>query len=340
MKLEEFRKDLPVLLIYDLDPSWSEEDILDGKFRVQKLKNAMMEVGHPVEEVEIQSAELERPVRRFNNQDYVVLNWCEGFPGVPRSDSLVAHTLERLGFTFTGASADMLAFSQDKYQVKCKLQEARIPIPVWNIYFKVEGLDWDIFPAIVKPAFEHCSIGITRESVVQSPLELENRVRYVLEELQEPAIVEEFIDGREFHVGVIGNNPIWVLPPGEIDYCSFNDIHDRLCTYESNFDKDSLAYKMTAPKVPAILTYKQWKSMEKIVRLAYQLTGCRDYARMDIRMRDGEFYLLDVNHNADISADTSMILGAAMRGITYGDFGSILVNLAARRNPSICQVSL
>jgi D-alanine-D-alanine ligase len=163
--------------------------------------------------------------------------------------------------------------------------------------------------------------------------ELNKRVRYVFDELHQPALVEEFIDGREFHVGVIGNGALCVLPPAEIDYSSFEDIHDRLCTYEANFDKDSLAYKNTIPRLPASLKHRQLSNLEEVVIAAYRATDCRDYARIDIRKRDGVFYVLDVNHNADISSDNSLVQAAELIGYSYGQFGSFLVNLAAQRHP-------
>jgi D-alanine-D-alanine ligase len=147
-------------------------------------------------------------------------------------------------------------------------------------------------------------------------------------------MVEEFIDGREFHVGVIGNDDVRVLPPAEIDYSFFQDIHDRLCTYESNFDKTSLAYQQTIPKFPARLTEEQLSRLEELALSAYRAIDCRDYARMDLRLRDGRFYLLDVNPNPDISADTSLVKGAEMIGLSYGKLGSLLINLAARRHPN------
>jgi D-alanine-D-alanine ligase len=332
------RNDLPVLLLYDLDPAWSDSEAMDRCVSVHHLKNALGEVGHPVQEVRIQRADLTPELSRFNHKEYLVLNWCEGFPGNPRSDSLVAESLEKLGFTFTGASAQTLTFSQDKRLVKLRLQEYDIPTPTWQIYYKPNEVDWNRFPAIVKPAYEHCSIGITRESVVQTKQELTARVNYIFESMNEPAMVEEFIDGREFHVGVIGNGNIKVLPPVEIDYSSFYDIHDRLCTYESKFDKSSLAYQVTAPKGPVALAYKKLHLIKEVAASAFRAIGCRDYARMDIRLRDGIFYLLDVNPNADIGFENNLVFGAKLAGLSYGEFGSLLVNLASTRHPSLMPV--
>jgi D-alanine-D-alanine ligase len=205
--------------------------------------------------------------------------------------------------------------------------------PAWEVFTSAQTSSWERFPAIVKPAFEHCSYGITREAVVQTPIEHAQRVRYILEHFQQPALVEDFIDGREFHVGVIANDPLQVLQPGEIIYSSFVDIHDRLCTYESNFDKTSLAYRVTAPRMSCDLSKIELRALNDVVARAYRAMACRDFARMDIRLRDGIFYILDVNPNAAIGPETSLVLGAGKMGYSYGQFGSLLVNLAVQRHP-------
>ena len=331
------QSDLPVLMISNVDRRWSLEEIRESISLTDNLVGALQAIGHPVSSIFVETDNLPDLLRPYYPGELIVFNWCEELPGIPRSGALVAQELERRGFTYTGADSSALALSQDKRRVKRRLQKRGIPTPAWQVFTSAPTADWMRFPAIVKPAFEHCSFGITREAVVQSTAELIQRVRYVLEELQQPALVEDFIDGREFHVGVIGNGVLRVLPPGEIDYSSFDDIHDRLCTYEANFDKTSLAYQFTVPKLPAVLTNDQWCRLEEVVIAAYRATDCRDYARMDIRLRDGTFYILDVNHNADISPDTSLVMAAEMAGYSYGQFGSLLVNLAAQRH---CKYSL
>jgi D-alanine-D-alanine ligase len=238
-----------------------------------------------------------------------------------------------MGFTFTGTGSKTLVLGQNKPRVKTILREQQIPTPDWQVFRPNQKHDWVQFPAIVKLAYEHSSLGITRNSVVLSREQLEHQIYFVNNEMQQPALVEEFIDGREFHVGVIGNGDLCVLPPAEIDYSSFNNIHDRLCTYESNFDPTSRAYQITQPKFPVVLPKDQLNTLDEIVRTAFKAVGCRDYARMDIRLLDGVFYLLDVNPNPDISINTSLTMGAESMGLTYGKFASLIVNLAAQRHP-------
>lgn len=327
------RTDLPVLLIYNVDPTWPPEDIEDYWNETRLLIDALINVGHPLHHVCVQSADLETALQGFRPEDYIVFNWCEELPGVYHSEYRVVEILDQMGFTYTGASTQALILSQDKRRIKKLLQLNGIPTPIWKVFTSLSEVDWDRFPAIVKPAFEHCGFGISRQSVVQTIGELKERITFVLDDLKQPAIVEEFIDGREFHIGVVGNGVLTVLPPAEIDYSKFDDIHDRLCTYESNFDKDSLAYQLTLPKLPVELTQDELRHLDQIVLAAYRTTDCRDYARMDIRQRDGAFYILDVNHNADISSDNSLVKAAALLGLSYGQLGSLFINLAAQRHP-------
>jgi D-alanine-D-alanine ligase len=332
MRKQTYRTDLPILMLYDVDPAWPQEDICDVQDEVQLLIDALKAVGHPVTRVRVETADITAILQQYDPEEAIVFNCCEEIPGIPHNCALAAEILEMLGFTFTGASADALTLGQDKRQIKRCLEKAGIPTPNWEVFNSIDYITWDRFPAIVKPALEHCSYGITRDAVVQTPSELSQRVGFVLDELRQPAIVEDFIDGREFHIGVFGNGRLRLLPPGEIDYSGFNDIHDRLCTYEANFDKASLAYHLTMPRMSCNLSRTELHIINQIATQAYLATGCRDYARMDIRMQNDIFFVLDVNHNPDIGPETSMILGAGKLGYSYGQFGSLLVNLAAHRH--------
>ena len=334
MDFNNCRTDLPALLLYNIDPFWPLQDIQDCYSAVHLLKCALIEVGHPIQEVCVQSAELHKALEGYSPDEHLIFNWCEELPGMPRSASLVAQTLDLMGFTYTGASAEALTLSQDKRQVKARLCTQGIPTPRWQIFNTARSDGWDCFPAIVKPAFEHCGFGVTRDAVVQSPTELADRVRYVLDTFDQPALIEEFIDGREFHVTVLGNGKLHMLPPAEMDFSAFDNVKDRLCTFESKFDPQSTSYNLIELHLPAFLTQDEQCLIEGTALSAYRAVDCRDYARMDLRLRDGVFYVLDVNPNADISPDTSLALAAGVIGLSYGQLGSLLINLAAQRNPS------
>lgn len=334
MDIHVSRSDVPVLLLYNLNRDWSAEEIHESVQAMETLLEGLQGEGHAVTPTSLEDADLGGLLSGFSPNDSLVFNWCEELPGVPHSAAAVARTLETLGFTFTGADSKALDFNQDKRLVKQRLRQEGVPTPTWKIYASSGKNGWDRFPAIVKPAFEHCSFGVTREAVVRSPDELSQRIEYVLDSFSQPALVEEFIDGREFHVTVIGNGKLHILPPAEMDFSAFEDVRDRLCTYESKFDPQSVPYNAIELRLPAPLSEAELAELKRVCVAAYHAAYCRDYARMDVRLgSDSAFYVLDVNPNADISPDASLALAAEVAGYSYGQLGSWLVNLAAQRHP-------
>ncbi|MDD5204871.1 MAG: ATP-grasp domain-containing protein [Desulfobacterales bacterium] len=327
------RTDLPVLLLHNVDSSWSPDEIEQTLREVSALESAIRQEGHPVVNVPVHDSNLKTILSLYDPDDYVVLNWCEDLPGLAHSDALVAHTLETLRFSYTGSPPSVLALSWDKPLVKRLLKKHRVPTPRWKVYTTSKIKDWKEFPAIVKPAGEHCSIGVDKGAVVLGEDELRARVAYVLEAFHQAALVEDFIDGREFHISVLGDKKVTMLPPAEMDFAAFNDVRDRLCTFDSKFTPGSDHYKEIRLQLPAELTDSEYISLEKTASSAYSVLGCRDYARIDIRLRNGVFYVLDVNPNADISYETSIVCAAEVAGYSYGAMLSYLINLAARRHP-------
>jgi len=326
--------DLPVILLYNLDRSWTPAEVDEILNLMQGMATGLSKVGHPITTVCLEDEDIEQAMAGCDPERQIVFNWCEEVPGIPRSSSLVARALEELSFTFTGADSQALLFSQDKPAVKERLLKEGIPTPCWQVYETAEALDWDRFPAIVKPAYEHFSFGITREAVVHTRQELSQQVAKIVDTFRQPVLVEDFIDGREFHVTVVGNGRLKVLPNAEMDFSAIREERGRLCTYDSKFTPESSDYQMIQLRLPASLSIKETRTLEKVAIAAYRATNCRDYARLDIRQRDGAFHVLDVNPNADISPDTSLALSAELAGYSYGQFGSLLVTLAAHRHPA------
>lgn len=324
---------IPVVLLYNVDPLWTMAEKDEVISLSTQLGHALSEVGYPLAFVPIADDDIANHLYSFDPSKYIIFNWCEGLPGVEHSEWLVAKRLERLGFTFTGAGSETLALAQDKYRVKMLLDQAGIPTPAWHIFHQGESVQWDRFPAIVKPMNEHCSAGITRDAVAIDAQELENRIPFILDAYHQPALVEDFIDGREFHVSVWGNERLTVLPAAEMDFSFFSNIKDRLCTYDAKFIPGSDSYEKIETLLPAPLSPEEKLTLEKVCCDAYRTLGCRDYARMDIRLRDNIFYVLDVNPNADISAEASMACAAEVAGISYGQMGSLFIRLAVSRHP-------
>lgn len=325
--------DLPVLMVFDLDESWEPHERAEVMADTGRLVAALRRRGHSVVPLPLTDADLPSLLAPYDPSRYVVFNWCEGLPGVDRSDHAVARALEDLNFTYTGATGDVLWLSRDKSKVKERLREHGLPVPDGCIAPVGCAAAWSRFPAIVKPAYEHSSMGMTSSSVVFTRAELSRQVRRVHRDFDQPAIIEDFIDGREFHVPLWGNGAIDMLPPVEMDFSDFADPQDRICSYDSKFVPESEGYRRIRALWPAPLGPDEMRRLQETSIAAYRAVGCRDYARVDLRMRDGEFVVLDVNPNADVSRDTSFDCAARVAGYSYGDLGSRIVRLAARRHP-------
>jgi D-alanine-D-alanine ligase len=324
---------IPVLLLFNLDRNWSAEEQEEVFSVTSQLERAIASSGYHTTLVPVTDNDLDRSLAEFDPLEYIVFNWCEGLPGVAHSEWLVAEYLEKRGFTFTGASSATMALAQDKFSVKQLLDESGIPTPRWQTYNSVTNVRWQRFPAIVKPSREHSSEGIDRHAVVADEAELKNRMAYILEKFRQPVLVEDFIDGRELHVSLWENGSIDMLPPAEMEFSLLADRHDRICSYEAKFVPESEQYQKIETVLPAPLSESELLDVELVCKAAYTAAGCRDYARIDIRISDGVQYVIDVNPNADISPDTSTVAAAELAGYTYGEFGGRIVNLAARRHP-------
>jgi D-alanine-D-alanine ligase len=120
-----------------------------------------------------------------------------------------------------------------------------------------------------------------------------------------------------------------------MDFSAFLDVRERLCTYDAKFTPGSTHYKDIQLRIAAEIDPEKYMAMEATACAAYQILGCRDYARIDIRLRDGIFYVLDVNPNADISVETSIVCAAEAAGYSYGAMLSHLIHLASQRHPRV-----
>ncbi len=323
---------MQAVLIYNVDPTWDPETQAATERESRRLGHAIRRQGRSLALSPIRSSHLAHALAAYDPKSTVVINWCEALPGMDRSETQVPSILDALNFTYTGATAEVIALSYDKPRVKAILAEGGIPTPDWVVDDGHQPLDgWTRFPAIVKPAMEHCSLGMDSRSVVTNRDELVNQAARVRGAFEQPALIEDFIDGREFHVSVWGNGRLEMLPPVEMDFSAMARVNDRVCSYDAKFVADSAAYRGIRTVIPARLTADEREALERVCLGAYRAIGCRDYGRIDVRLRDGIFYVLDVNPNADISADASIAVAAEKTGLCYGAVGVRLLDLAAHR---------
>ncbi|MCX7847327.1 MAG: hypothetical protein N2595_04795 [bacterium] len=322
-----------VVLLHNLDPDWPQQDLDDALRETVRLGAALEASGHEVTYVPVMSADLEAAMESCDPAACIVFNWCEELPGVPHSEPLVAAMLEAAGYVYTGASGPVLALAQDKPRVKQVLAACEVPTPRGIVADRGSALNgWRVFPAIVKPAYEHCSLGMSAQSVVFNARELAEQVARVHDTFAQPALVEEFIEGREFRVAFLGNRRLELLPPVEMDFSRLDDVRERICGYDAKFMPSSKAYREIQTIVPAPLSEGELERLRQVCAVAYRAVGCRDYGRIDVRMQGDTFYVLDVNPNPDLSADASLACAAEYRGYSYGALGARIVQLAASRS--------
>lgn len=326
-------QDLPVLFLYNIDPGWTEEEAEAARQANRKMADALRVAGHPVAHEEVTDPDLPSLLAAHSPHERILFNQCESLPGVPHSEHEVVRLIEASGFTYTGAPPEALRLTGDKAETKRLLDAHNIPTPVWRVFEEPCAAGWDLFPAIVKTVREHCSLSLTPESVVMNRGELERRIAHILQRYDQPALVEDFIDGREFHVPVWGDGIPMLLPVVEMDFSACPSLRDRLCTYDAKFSPDSLEYAAINSLIPAPLNEQELAALSDVTLNAYRATGCRDYARLDVRKRGGIFYVLDVNPNADLDNEASIACAAECSGLSYSEMMTRLVRFAATRHP-------
>ena len=173
----------------------------------------------------------------------VVFNLFEGFPGEPRTEAVIPEILSELGLPYTGCPARALRAALDKAGVKKMLIAAGIPTPDFQVLSPQKINTFRLkFPCIVKPVGEDASHGITAESVVHDYSSLKKRVEFISDSYDEQALVEDFIDGREFNATIMGNTQYTVLPVSEIVYSLPPEL-PAILTFEAKWEPDSLYYR-------------------------------------------------------------------------------------------------
>ena len=265
----------------------------------------------------------------------LVFNIVESIENEAILEMNVAGLYDLLRIPYTGAGPLALGTALHKARVKEILTYHGIPTPKFQLFQPTDkiALKKGIpFPVIVKPAREDASVGITDSSVVYGPGELRKQVRWVFEEFEQPAIVEQYIDGRELNVALLGNKPPVVLPISEIDFSGMTQEMHKIVSYEAKWMHGTVAYEGTKGLCPAPLTSGQESRIRAIAQRCFELIGCRDYARVDLRLsREGMPYVLEVNPNPDISDDAGFARSARAHGLGFSEtIGRIVESALAR----------
>ncbi|MCL4436182.1 MAG: ATP-grasp domain-containing protein [Thaumarchaeota archaeon] len=305
------------------DPS---EDVLDQVEGVAKcLSN--LNINYTIVPV---GDEITKPINTLVSQrPDAVFNLCEGVYGLSGLEMNMAAVLELLRIPYTGSPSLSLGLCQRKDLAKSVLSANGVPTPKYlvltgNEEYSLRGLK---FPLFVKPVQEDGSIGVTGENVVWSRRQLTERVNHVTKTYKQPALVEEFIDGRELNVALLGNNPPVALPLSEILFIG----QEKFVSYNAKWIKASRSYEETTPVCPANLDADTLKKVEEVAISSFRLLRCRDYARVDIRLSGKTPYVLEVNPNPDIDPNAGYACSLHAAGLSLEEFVERVVGYALSR---------
>ena len=308
--------------------------------------------------------------RLSHRRPQVIVNFCEAFAGQTVGEPHLAALFELLAIPYTGSPPECLALVRDKARTKWLLAGAGLPTAPFVLLTPGDPLPKQPLATwlangrlFVKPAAEDASLGISQESVVSNWPALERQIEHVSK--YGNVLVEPYIDGREFNIGVIAlikgfrtlfpprtdedatashkknsSDPLFVplpelecLPLAEIEFRTGSDTRWPIVTYDGKWSAGSAADRATPVRCPADVDGALADRIRKTALAAFRITGCRDYARVDLRVdRAGNIFILEVNANPDAGPNAGLARALGAAGIEYRDFVLQLVATAAARD--------
>ncbi|MHC4699280.1 MAG: ATP-grasp domain-containing protein [Planctomycetota bacterium] len=299
-----------------------------GQNTIKRICNALRSGGHQVKAIEgdkdlIGRLEEFMPRVLKGEQPGLVFNLSYGIQGQARY-AHVPSILEMVGIPYVGSGPLAHGMALDKVVAKTIFRQHGLPTPDFAVMYSSENITCDLsYPLIVKPKNEALSFGV---KIVKNQEELEEAVQFIEQEFKQPALVEEYIRGREINVGLIGNNPTEALPPVAL---TFGRKGPPIYTYE---DKTNRSERTIGHKCPAPISKKRIAEAQDLAKEAFRALGCYDFARVDMRLdKDGNFHILEVNSLPSLGERGSYLIGANQIGLDFATVMNRFVDAASAR---------
>jgi len=266
----------------------------------------------------------------------LVFNVCERINNSSLLEPHVASILDTLQIPYTGSNPFTLGLCIDKIRVKKLLTYQQIPTPAWDyVYDLNDRIRDDLkYPLIVKPANTDNSIGITNDSVVINKEELKKQLQYVIGELKRPALIEEYIEGDEYDVSIIGSedDDLKVLPLFRSIFDKLPEGYWHIYPFEAKFSDNDIYKKGITKERPAKIGKTLEALLSEIALDTYNILDCHDYGRVEIRVdKNNNPYVLELNPNPSINIGDAVPASAELIGLDYGDFLEEIIRLAIKR---------
>lgn len=264
----------------------------------------------------------------------LIFNLTEQFHDQPFMERNIAGLIELLGIPYTGSGPTGLMLCKNKAITKKLLSYHRLRTPHFAIFHRkqpIASAKQLRFPLFVKGIREEASIGIAQASFVEDEAALRERVAFVHEHLAQDALVEEYIDGRELYVSILGNGRLRVLPLRELHFGKIPEDGPRFATFKMKWDEAYRKRWEIASRPATDLPQELLAQISTICKRAYRVLHIRGYGRIDIRLTaDGQVYILEANPNPHIASDEEFALSAQAAGLRYGALLARILQLARR----------
>lgn len=314
----------------------SEADI--DPFRMEyNVLSTLEGLGHEVRVIGIgdRLEPLRETIREW--RPHIVFNVLDQFSHIVAYDHHVVAYLELMRQPYTGCNPRGMMLSRDKVLTKQLLAWHRIATPDFQLFpygRRFREPKRLTFPLFVKSATEDASLGIAQASVVDDMQSLRERVEFIHEHVQTDALVEEYIDGRELYIGVLGNNRLTTLPVWELDFGTLTDRRARIATRKAKWDR-KYQERHTIATGPAEGTSSELAArLAHLAKRTYRALHMSGYARLDLRMRDdGKVFLLEANANPDLTYGEDFAESASAAGLRYPELVQRIVNLGLSYMP-------
>lgn len=285
------------------------------------------------EPLAVQGAQLDFVDTLGRMQPDLVVNLCESIAADARGEMAVPLLLDLLGLPYTGSPALSLGLALHKDKAKELLKSRGVSTPAFRVVHHLEDVvAVDLpFPLIVKPSREDASVGISFDSVVHDRAGLGRAVEAVLRTFHQPALVEQFVTGREVYVPLLGNAPRRPLPLTEIHFGAAFADRPHLVTYRAKWEPESPECRDSTPVAAQLPAPLEARAVHTALE-AFAALGCQDYGRVDLRVAaDGTPYVIDINPNCDLHPGAGFARAAAAAGIDYPALAARLVEIALER---------
>lgn len=337
------KRRLHVVLVYNTfqaDQTEAPEDrggSADLLFMIRRIARSIRKLGHHTTVLPLADDlfSFQRKLRRLNPD--VVFNQYDDVVHGALYEMRMAALVRMMGYPLTGSPALALGLCRNKFTTNCLLAGAGIPIPpeteLLPTVSAVDQRHWH-FPVIVQASQEHAAIGTDRNSVVHNKKQLKDKVREIVRNLNQPALAQRFLPGREFNVGLVGGSRLRIMPLAEVDYSQLPDEIPPIMSYAAKNLENTEEYKKTSVTCPANVEPELARRIGSLASRAFKAVGGWGYGRVDVRLDDtGKPHVLDVNCNPCLDEGIGLARSAEKAGIDFPHLLQFILNAALEGVP-------